>query len=165
MTAELEFLSPDRAGSEAVWRSPLERALREAPETVEDLSKLGKVEVRGSVDELDAAGFELVAITPRRALALCDPKRTADVRRRLSEQADFVVDLSAAYAGVRVRGETLMRRLTDLDLGRLPAVGPLARVQALILRDDEETFRFFFPQEYGDYVAEVVVDALAGLRQ
>jgi hypothetical protein len=58
-----------------------------------------------------------------------------------------------------------MRRLTDLDLGRLPAVGPLARVQALILRDDEETFRFFFPQEYGDYVAEVVVDALAGLRQ
>jgi sarcosine oxidase gamma subunit len=165
VTAELEFLSPDRAGSEAVWRSPLERALREAPETLEDLSRLGKVEVRGAVGELDAAGFELVAITPRRALALCDPKKTAKVRRHLADQAEFVVDMSAAYAGIRVRGETLMRRLTDLDLERLPAVGPLAHVQALVLRDDEETFRLFFPQEYGDYVAEVVLDALVGLAE
>jgi sarcosine oxidase gamma subunit len=163
VSAELEFLSPDRAASEAVWRSPLDRALREAPETVEDVSELGKVEVRGALDELDADGCELVRITPGRAFVLCDPERTADVRRRLAEQADFVVDMSAGYAGIRVRGEILMRRLTDLDLDRLPAVGPLAHVQALVLRDDEETFRLFFPQEYGDYVAEVVLDALAGL--
>jgi hypothetical protein len=163
VTADLEFLSPDRAGSEAVWRSPLERALREAPKTVEDISDLGKIEVRGAVEELEAGDLELVPITPRRALVLCDSTRTAEVRRRLAEQADFVVDMSAAYAGIRVRGETLMRRLTDVDLAHLPAVGPLAHVQTLVLRDDEETFRLFFPQEYGDYVAEVVLDVIAGL--
>ena len=163
MSAELEFLSPDRAGSEAVWRSPLERALREAPEAVEDVSKLGKLEVRGTVDEVDAGDAELVRITAGRALVLCDPKKTAKVRRHLADQAEFVVDMSAAYAGIRLRGETLMRRLTDLDLGRLPAAGPLAHVQALVLRDGEETFRVFFPQEYADYVAEVVVDAITGL--
>jgi hypothetical protein len=37
-------------------------------------------------------------------------------------------------------------------------------VQAIVLRDEGETFRFFFPQEYGHYVAEVVVDALEGLQ-
>jgi sarcosine oxidase gamma subunit len=74
-----------------------------------------------------------------------------------------VVDQSAGLAGLRVRGEGLLRRLTDLDLDELPAVGALAHVQAFVLRDDEETFRLFFPQEYGHYVAEVVVDAAAGL--
>lgn len=165
MIGDLEFLSPDRAGREAAWRSPLERALQEAPDGVEDLSKLGKVEVRGAVDELDPDGFELVQITPRRALALCEAKRTAKVRERLAEQIDFVLDMSAAYAGLRVRGATLMRRLTDLDLERLPAVGPFAHVQALVLRDEGESFRIFFPQEYGHYVAEVVVDALEGLSE
>jgi hypothetical protein len=57
-----------------------------------------------------------------------------------------------------------MRRLTDLDLGALPAVGALAHVQAYVLRDEGETFRFFFPQEYGHYLAEVVIDTAEGLR-
>jgi sarcosine oxidase gamma subunit len=57
-----------------------------------------------------------------------------------------------------------MRRLTDLDLDSLPAVGAVAHVKAYVLRDDAETFRLFFPQEYGHYLAEVVVDAAEGLR-
>ena len=32
------------------------------------------------------------------------------------------------------------------------------------LRGEGETFRFFFPQEYGHYIAEVVVDVLEGLK-
>ncbi len=57
----------------------------------------------------------------------------------------------------------MLRRATDLDLDRLPAVGSVAHVQTLVLRDDEETFRLFFPQEYGHYLAEVLVDAARGV--
>jgi hypothetical protein len=159
----VEFLSPDLAGAEAQWRSPLERALRHAPPDIVDISLAGKLEVRGAVDDLNADGLELVRVTPDRALVLCDFIRTAEVRDRLRE--DFlVVDMSGALAGLQVRGETLMRRLTDLDLGALPAVGPIAHVQSYVLRDDAETFRVFFAQEYGHYLAEVVVDAAAGIR-
>jgi hypothetical protein len=160
----LEFLSPDLAAPEAVWRSPLERALAGAPEGVEDLSMTAKIEVRGNVDELQVDG-EVIRITPRRALVLAPYERGAELRVRLREQADFVVDVTAAYAGLRVHGEALMRRLTDLDLGALPAVGSVARVQAFVLRDEGESFRLFFPQEYGHYLAEVVVDTASGLTR
>ena len=63
-----------------------------------------------------------------------------------------------------IEGERLMRRLTDLDLERLPAAGPFARVTAVILRDDGESFRVYVAQELGHYVAEAVLDALAGLE-
>jgi sarcosine oxidase gamma subunit len=128
-----------------------------------DVSLTGKLDVRGDLDSTDATGIELVKITPERGLVLCDFTRTSRVREQLSK--DFlVVDMSAALAGLQVRGETLLRRLTDLDLEALPAVGAVAHVQAYVLRDDAETFRLFFPQEYGHYVAEVVVDAAEGLR-
>ena len=55
---------------------------------------------------------------------------------------------------------TPARSATSVDQ---PAVGALAHVQALVLRDDEATFRVFVPQEYGHYVAEVVADAAAGV--
>jgi hypothetical protein len=115
------------------------------------------------VGDLKSRAFEIVPITPERALILCDFTKTGALRERLS--ADYlVIDMSAALAGLQVRGETLMRRLTDLDLDALPAVGPIAHVQAYVLRDEGDVFRFFFPQEYGDYLAEVVVDAAEGLR-
>lgn len=163
MTELLDFLSPDRADAEARWRSPLERALEHAPPEIADLSLTGKLDVRGDLDSLDAKGVELVRITPERGLVLCDFTKTANVRARLADRF-LVVDLSAALAGLQLRGEALMRRLTDLDLDSLPAVGAVAHVQAYVLRDDAETFRLFFPQEYGHYLAEVVVDAAEGLR-
>jgi heterotetrameric sarcosine oxidase gamma subunit len=157
----LDFLSPDLAAPEAVWRSPLERALAGAPEGIEDVSRTGLLAVFGEVGSL-AVDAEVVRLTPERALVVCAHEETAGLRSRLA--ADFlVVDMSAGYAGLRVRGEALLRRLTDLDLEALPAVGALAHVQALVLRDDVETFRIFVAQEYGHYVAEVVVDAAAGL--
>ncbi|MBA2461601.1 MAG: hypothetical protein H0V45_07555, partial [Actinobacteria bacterium] len=70
--------------------------------------------------------------------------------------------VTTALAGIQVTGEQLLRRLTDLDLDALPAVGALARVPATVLRHGDE-FRIFFPQEYADYVAEVVLDTAAGL--
>jgi sarcosine oxidase gamma subunit len=165
---ELAFLSPDLAtpdvaASQGAWRSPLERALEHAPPEVADVSLTGKLEVRGDVGTLKSRALEIVRITPERALVLCDFPKTGEVRAKLSERF-LVIDMSAALAGLQVRGETVMRRLTELDLGSLPAVGAVAHVQAFVLRDDVETFRLFFPQEYGHYLAEVVVDTAEGLR-
>ena len=164
MSETLAFLSPDQASPEAVWRSPLERALAHAPAEITDVSLTGKLDVRGDVASLKTRALEIVRITPERALVLCDFTRTAEVRGKLEERF-HVVDLSGTLAGLQVRGETVMRRLTDLDLTALPAVGNVAHVQAYVLRDDAETFRLFFPQEYGHYLAEVVADAVEGERQ
>ena len=115
----LEFIDPGSAraenGFEPVRRSPLERALRDAPPEVRDVS-------------------------------LQVPE-----------------DLGRGLAGLQVTGEPLLRRLTDLDLGALPATGMIAHVRATVLRDGDD-FRIFFPQEYADHVADVVLDAVAGLR-
>ena len=154
---ELAFLSPALAA--AGYRSPLERAL--ASSGLRDLSALGKLEVRGDVASL-AAG-EVVPITPHRALVLCRPEETVALAERLRETHSFVVDVSAALAGLALRGEQLMRRLTDLDPDLLPAVGAVAGVQCTVLRDGDE-FRLFFAQELADHVAAVVLDAVEGLR-
>ena len=161
---DLSFLSPAAADSSAAWRSPLERALADAPAGVRDISRTGKIEVRGDIAALELRGAEAIWINPRRALVLCDYDETEAVRQRVGE-GFLAVDMTGALAGLEVQGEAVMRRLTDLDLDSLPAPGPIAHVQALVLRDEGETFRFFFPQEYGDYVAEVVVDALAGVNR
>jgi hypothetical protein len=69
---ELAFLSPDRARSEDLFdprfASPLERVLA-GTTAVKDLSRLGKIEVRGDVDAIDVDA-EVFRITPRRALVL-----------------------------------------------------------------------------------------------
>jgi hypothetical protein len=46
----------------------------------------------------------------------------------------------------------------------MPAAGPFARVTAIVLREEGERFRVYVAQELGHYVAEAVVDALAGLE-
>ena len=159
--SELAFLSPGRASADAAWRSPLERALRGAPAEISDLSLTGKIEIRGDLDAFAEKGAELVRITPTRGLVLCDFTKTVDLLERLRD--DFLaIDVSGTLAGLQLRGETLMRRITDLDLESLPAAGAVAHVQALVLRDGE-TFRLFFGQEYSDYLAEVLLDAHEGL--
>ena len=143
------------------YRSPLERALAGARADVRDVSQLGKLEVRGELDGLTTENA--VRITPRRALVLCDAAETAALAARLRKRFEYVLDVSAAYAGLLVRGEPLLRRLTDLDLEALPAVGPAAGVPAVVLRDGKD-FTLLFPQEYADHVAAVVLDAARGLE-
>jgi hypothetical protein len=72
--------------------------------------------------------------------------------------------MSGSLAGLGLEGVQLLRRLTDLDLDALPAAGGFARIGAILVRDEGERFRAYFPQELGHYVAEVVLDALAGLE-
>jgi sarcosine oxidase gamma subunit len=159
----LDFLSPDLASADARWASPLERALAHAPAGIEDLSRTAVFDVRGELDGLVADDAEVVRLTPEHALVLCPFDDAARVRTRLAGARRLVVDLSAGWAGLRVRGEPLLRRLTDLDLDALPAAGIVAHVHALVLRDEGETFRLYFPQEYGHSVAEAVIDAAEGL--
>jgi len=161
--SHLDFLSPDLASADAEWRSPLERALAHAPAGIEDLSRTGVLDVRGELDGLDADDAEVVRLTPERALVLCPFEETAGLRTRLAGARRLVVDVSAGWAGLRVQGETLLHRLTDLDLDALPALGSLAHVQALVIRDEAETFRLYVAQEYGHSVAEAVLDAAEGL--
>jgi hypothetical protein len=158
---DLAFLSPGRASAEAVWRSPLDRALREAPPEISDLSLTGKIEIRGELPK-SVKGGELVRITPTRGLVLCDFTKTVELLEKLAQDY-LAIDVSATLAGLSVRGEQVMRRITDLDLDALPAAGAVSHVQAVVTRDGD-SFALWFGQEYSDYLAEVVIDAWEGLQ-
>jgi sarcosine oxidase gamma subunit len=117
------FLLADPASP--AWRSPLRRALAQAPAGISDVT------------------------------ALAGPEEEAE----LGPAAGIAgIELAATDA------ETLLRRVTDLDLERLPAVGALAHVRALVQRPEPGRFRIWFAQEYADYLAEVILDAAEGLR-
>ena len=185
---ELAFLSPDQARPTESFRpllkSSLERRLREAgaefderegwlvavsipgeekrSPRIRDVTHSAKIEVRGDVNGLELEGAEVVPITPERALVLGDYGRGAELRVELREQFRTVLDMTAALAGLEIAGSgarTLMARLTDLDLEAIPAAGSVSHVPAVVLRDGDESFRIFFPQEYGHYLWEVAVDA------
>ena len=160
--SDLAFVSPAEARPENGFvpraTSPLARALA-AADGIRDLSLLRKLDVRGPVADIEVEA-ELIPVTPDRALVITDEDGGAALPQGLP---GTVVDVTAALAGIEIQGETLLRRLTDLALDRLPAVGKLADVPALVCRDGDR-FRIFFPQELGHYVAEVVLDTLDGLE-
>ncbi|HKI93097.1 MAG TPA: hypothetical protein VJ986_12415 [Gaiellaceae bacterium] len=158
----LAFLSPDLAASEVPFASPLAHA--QTGTAVTDRSTLGKLEVRGAVETLAPAdGEELLPLGPGRALLVREGP-TREARERLAAAGYAVYDVTAALAALDVEGEDVMRRLTELDLGALPATGAVARgTRALIQRRDGETFRLFVPRELGHFVAEVAADMAAGL--
>jgi hypothetical protein len=151
--SRLAFLSPDEADVTGV--SPLRHVSGTA---FTDVSHLGKLEVRGDVETLDA-----IPIGPRRALVVLEGDVRVE-RDRLVDEGYRVYDMTAALAALEVEGEDLMRRLTELDLEALPAIGSIARgTTALIERRGGERFRLFVPQELGQFVAEVVTDMARGL--
>ncbi len=172
--SDLAFLSPDAAYADSTFAprltSPLARALANArPSGIEDVSlSTGKLEVRGDLTGLHEDGdAEVIRITPERALVLCEVERAQSLRAELSGRFRSTVDVTGALAGLRIDrpdGERLLRRLTELDLDRLPALGAVAHIPVHVLRDGPTSFRLFFPQEYGHYLAEVVIDAAEGLE-
>jgi hypothetical protein len=159
------FLSPSRCAEDTL-ASPLRRALQHAdPEVVRDLSLEGIVEVRCDADAVSPeVGEELVRLSPRRGFLFTDGDAAAAAERVRAVGA-FAYDATGALAGIAIRSEQALRRLTDLDLERLPAAGPFARVPALVLRGGHDWFRVYVQQELGHYVAEAVLDALAGLEE
>jgi hypothetical protein len=161
----LAFLSP--AGCAAgTTTSPLRRALEGADAAhVRDLSLDGIVEIRGNVDSVTpGAGEELVRLSPRRAFLFTgdDPVVVVD---RLRAGGALAYDATGAYAGMAIASEQVVRRLTDLDFESIPTAGPFAHVTALFRRDADGWFLVYVQQELGHYVAEAVLDAIAGLEQ
>jgi hypothetical protein len=175
----LDFLSPSRC-AEGTTDSPLRRALDTVSDTdvrnerpfgaTRDISRLsdhsldGKLELRGNLSRVATApGEELVRLSPRRGFLLT-PHDPADAAARIRAQGVLAYDVTGGWAGLALEGAQLMRRLTDLDLDQLPAAGPFARVNAIVLRDDGDRFRAYVPQELGHDVAVHVLDAIRGLE-
>jgi hypothetical protein len=159
----LDFLTLDAT---APRTSPLAGAFAgSTPHAVRDVTGIGVFELRGAVGAADAAaGEELVRATPSRGFLVTDAS-AASVRERLGSAELRVYDVTAGFAALEIDGERIMRRLTDLDLDALPAVGPVGRgIAAIVQRLDAETFRILVPQELGHYVAEVALDAAGGLE-
>ena len=160
----LRFLAPSLSDPETL-ASPLRRALDGVdPELVADLSLRGVIEIRGDVGSVELEDGELVRLSPRRAFLLTDDDPAVAVERLRAERV-LAYDMTGGYAGFAVQGEQLMRRLTDLDLDRLPAAGPFARVPAIVIRDEGERFRVYVAQELGHDVVAAVLDAIAGLER
>ena len=158
------FLSPSRS-AEGTVASPLRRALEEAdPAAVRDLSLESVVELRGDVEAVPLrSGEELLRLSPRRGFLFTDDD-AVDAVARARAAGVLAYDATGAYAGLAIASEQVMRRLTDLDLDRIPTAGPFAHVTALCRRDADGWFRVYVHQELGHYVAEAVLDALAGLE-
>jgi hypothetical protein len=160
----LAFLSPSSC-AEGTVTSPLRRALEGAdPDQVRDLSLEGIVEIRGTLDAVvPASGEELLRLSSRRGFLFTEADPAAAVERVRAAGA-LAYDATAAYAGIAIASEQVMRRLTDLDLGRIPTAGPFAHVTALFRRGADGWFHVYVHQELGHYVAEAVLDAIAGLE-
>lgn len=161
----MRFLSPSYCEPGTI-ASPLGRALEDAdPAVVRDLSLEGVVEVRGEIDRVRLeAGDELVRLSPRRGFLFTEGD-AADLVGRLRGEGVLAYDATGALAGVAIADERVMRRLTDLDLHGIPTAGPFARVTALFRHGADGWFHVYVQQELGHYVAEAVVDAIAGLEQ
>jgi hypothetical protein len=151
--SRLAFLST----ADAPFASPLARVRGDG---VTDVSHVGKLELRGRLDGFEpAAGQELLRYAPSRALLVSDTPA-----QPLGLPGVRVYDMTAALAAFEFDGEDALRRLTDLDPARLPAVGAIARgTWALVQRREGDRFRVFVSQELGHYVVEVVLDTLRGL--
>ena len=159
------FLSPTKC-AEGTTTSPLRRALEHAdPAAVRDLSLGGIVEIRGGIDSVTpGAGEELLRLSPRRGFLFTGDDPVAVVER-LRASGVLAYDATGAYAGIAIASEQVVRRLTDLDLGSIPAAAPFAHVSALFRRDADGWFLVYVQQELGHYVAEAVLDAIVGLNR
>jgi hypothetical protein len=147
----LEFLSVDAARADARFRplahSPMERRLREADAELEERDgRLVAVRVPG--EEEHQLAVRDVTHDPGNAPLL-----------------EGVSEPPEAYAGsaaIEIAGPgalTVLRRLTEMPLDELPAVGALAHIRCWVFRTGDEAYRLLFEQEYGHYLWEVVVDA------
>ncbi|MGI9657363.1 MAG: hypothetical protein ACR2OD_00525 [Gaiellaceae bacterium] len=139
-----------------VW-FPDERAALDSVGIVE-LPQLGKLEVRGA-GARPSQNVLWYQLTPNRALCVSAAASTASVRTQLTSSARTLVDVSAGLGSIALlgpRASELLRRLTDLET--LPASGLVSHIHGHVL-PLEGGFLILFPQEYGYYLYEVLLDA------
>ncbi len=129
-----------------------------------DLSLEGIVEIRGDVDVVSAGpGEVLVRLSPRRAF-LFTQDDAADAAERIRATGARAYDATGAYAGLAIADERVLRRLCDLDFEQIPTAAPFAHVSALYRRGADGWIHVYVHQELGHYVAEAVLDAIAGVE-
>ena len=174
----LDFLSLDGAHADERFRplarSPMERRLRDAGATFEERAGwLVATHVPGQEERRlvvrDLTHLHRVRENAEGVLVAFEPGagREPIVVGRVwagggDRPPETTPDVSAGYAALQLEGPgatTVLRRLTELPLAELPAVGAVAHVRAWVIRDGEESYRLLCEQEYGHYFWEVVVDA------
>lgn len=159
---QLAFLSPDEVAATVTIVSPLRDAIGAG---VDDQSQLGKIHLRGSLDLVAIADDEeLLRLSPSRGLLITEAGAATTALERLRRNGVRAYDMTAALAAFEIEGEDLMRRLTELDLDHLPAIGSVARgIPTVITSVGEGSYRLFVPQELGHSLVTVVLDMLRGL--
>jgi heterotetrameric sarcosine oxidase gamma subunit len=163
-----------------------------------DRSQLGKIEIQATPGDLaaivagagaGAAGLDLgratrsagawwCPYTRERAIVLCEPGETAELRQTLESAAGAaarhatVLDVTTVFGALTIAGplaRETFARFTALDLR--PAVLPLhgfrpgsvARTPGAVLREDDDRFLMLFGAALGQYVWTVVADAAESL--
>jgi glycine cleavage system aminomethyltransferase T len=191
------FLSPAAAAAGVGLRTPMERSHLAAGATLEerdgwrvaayepadapawacDLSHLGKLDVRGTNDELDilTGGLSLGAargdddvwtlrLTPTHAYVLCPFNRVASLRGRIGAGA---IDVTCGLAAVALGGERrrdVFNRSSGLDV-RESRFGPhrcmagsVMRVPTLVLNRGSDLV-MLVAWEMGEYFWDAILDA------
>jgi hypothetical protein len=192
------FLSPAAAAAGVGLRTPMERshlaagaaledvdgwrvaaypANGEAAATLTDLSHLGKLDLRGSAEELDTLtgglgpgaaraddGVWTLRLTPTHGYVLCPFPRLRALRDRIGAAA---LDITSAYAAVALGGEgrlAVFNRSSGLDVrearfgpGRCMA-GSVMRVPTLVLNRGDDLV-MLVAWEYGEYFWDAILDA------
>ena len=184
----LKFLSADAAETGGRWcplaRSPMQHLQRERdarfetrhgwelavsfPEestalanvAIVELPHLGKLDVRGAGERPDGHAY-WYQLTPERALCVTSADDTARIRSALENSVRAVTDVSAGLGSVAIlgpRGIDMLRRLTELET--FPASGLVSHLHGHVLPLKGGVL-LLFPQEYGHYLYEVLLDAAA----
>jgi heterotetrameric sarcosine oxidase gamma subunit len=161
-----------------------------------DRSHLGKIEIQAAPGDLavivagaGAPGLDLGCATPsagawwcpytrERAIVICEPGETAELRQTLEGAAAAVaghatvLDVTTVWAALTIAGplaRETFARFTALDLrpAALPLhgfrPGSVARTPGAVLREDDDRFLMLFGAALGQYVWTVVADAAASL--
>lgn len=150
-----------------------------------DMSHCGVIELQGDIASvlpnpplqfgtaIRSQGAWWCALTPARALVLCDLEASVRIRAQLIETfAGHVLDVTSSHAALAIGGPAARETIAQfcaLDLR--PSVTPVggfrpgsvARTPGYVLCDGEDSYRLLFGAAVSCYVWDVVADAAAHL--